>query len=297
MPKCKHLDCSVTSSKRLQSDGYCEKHSLEMADQQYDIKAEVERLKAENASLRSIVKQSAEEIIKLNARVNGMSANINTANYERDALEQYNRLESWRIINAEEDPVEYDGEGNVIDNEDCDALAIKAAGLLGVTLDPKEIQRCHRIGKKRAPKMVKGKLVTPKPRQVIVKLKDYKTRMNIIIKKRNLQDKAKEKDVMKLSGAFLAEDLTPLRSKLLWYCKKQCGGKFESVHTRDGRINAKIAGTDKWVVISSPDDLFTHGINVDIDLMNRDLRKIQILKHVETPTVLSRITSLLSDNC
>ena len=135
--------------------------------------------------------------------------------------------------------------------------------------------------------MVKGVLVTPKPRQVIIKLKDYTTRMNIITKKRNLQDKTKKNDFHKLSGAFLAEDLTPLRNKLLWYCKKQCGGKFQIVRTRDGRINAKITGTDQWVIISSLEDLFTHGINVDIDLINKDLKKIRILKHVETPVILS----------
>ena len=220
MPKCQHPDCPVTSAKRIQDDGYCEKHSLEMANQQSYSKSEFEALKAENATLRSLLKEATGEIVKLSAGLNDVRASINTSNYERDALEQYNRLESYRIIEAEEDPIKYDSDGNIVDEEDCAALAIKSAELLGVTLKRKGIQRCHRIGKRRAPQMVKGVLVTPKPRQVIIKLKDYKTRMNIITKKRNLQDKAKEDNFGKLSGAFLAEDLTPLRNKLLWYCKK-----------------------------------------------------------------------------
>ena len=147
MPKCQHPDCPVTSAKRIQDDGYCEKHSLEMANQQSYSKSEFEALKAENATLRSLLKEATGEIVKLSAGLNDVRASINTSNYERDALEQYNRLESYRIIEAEEDPIKYDSDGNIVDEEDCAALAIKSAELLGVTLKRKGIQRCHRIGK------------------------------------------------------------------------------------------------------------------------------------------------------
>ena len=226
MPKCLHMECSVTSQRRIQSDGYCEKHSVEMANQQFDAKAEIEILKAENATLRNALKEATGEIINLNARLNHQNSNINASNYERDAIEQYGRLESWRMIDVDEKPIEYDADGNIIDDEDCAELAIKAAKLIGVTLDRKGIQRCHRIGRRRSPRMVKGKLSTPKPRQVILKLKDYDKRMEIMMKKRALQEKAAEEKCDELNKAFIVEDLTPLRSKLLWYCKNKCGGKI-----------------------------------------------------------------------
>ena len=101
------MECFVTSQRRIQSDGYCEKHSVEMANQQFDAKAEIEILKAENATLRNALKEATGEIINLNARLNHQNSNINASNYKRDAIEQYGRLESWRMIDVDEKPIEY----------------------------------------------------------------------------------------------------------------------------------------------------------------------------------------------
>ena len=98
--------------------------------------------------------------------------------------------------------------------------------------------------------MCNGKLSIPKPRQIIVTFKDYAQRQEFIIKKRNLQENAKEKGCDKFANAFIAEDLTPLRSKLLWYCKNQCNRKLIKCHTCDGIIHAQIADDEKWITVT-----------------------------------------------
>ena len=72
---------------------------------------------------------------------------------------------------------------------------------------------------------------------------------------------------------------------MLWYTKKQCNGKFKNCHTRDGRIKAQRTDNEDWVTLSNPDDFHRFGVNVDIDIMNKGLRKIQILKDLELPNI------------
>ena len=71
-------------------------------------------------------------------------------------------------------------------------------------------------------------------------------------------------------NAFITEDLTPIRSKLLNYVKNHCKRKFVLCHTYNGRIRIKKSaleqgvltdeskdeGTGNRIVISSPEDLF-----------------------------------------
>ena len=66
-----------------------------------------------------------------------LSSFINTANYERDGLEQYGRKENGRLIEVPEEPIQYGKDNNIIDNEDCTDVVVKAAELIGVTLDRK----------------------------------------------------------------------------------------------------------------------------------------------------------------
>ena len=142
-----------------------------------------------------------------------------------------------------------------------------------------DIQRAHRVGRRKKPSVDKnGKVITPKPRQIIVKLKDYGKRQSIIKNKRNFQENAKKKNVTKFQNSFIVEDLTPLRSKLLWYAKHQCNGKFKNCHTKNGRILAQTSESEKWIDLSTPDHFHKHGVDVDIDIINDGLRKMQILK-------------------
>ena len=139
---------------------------------------------------------------------------------------------------------------------------------LGVELNKNDIQRVHRLGKKRP---------TGKPRQIIVRFASYKKRNEFIRKKSVLKSKAN------LKHQFITEDLTQLRSKLLIYLKETCKDEYVMIHTINGRIRMKKSmrasgeylgpdekdfGTGKWIYISSPDDLFRNGIELDFKKLN-----------------------------
>ena len=73
--------------------------------------------------------------------------------------------------------------------------------------------------------------------------------------------------------------MTILKSRLLNYVKNECDDNFVLCHNRNGKIrikrssrkeeklikeNEKDHGIGNWLVISSPDDLFSHGIDVNL---------------------------------
>ena len=283
MAKCKASRCEVTSLKKLRSDGFCDKHKnlapLPAIESDLTLVQRVADLEAENAAMKTALKAALQAIDNIHAHMNSQGSSINTANYERDALEQYGRRESERLVDVDEEPLKLDTNGNIIDNEDCVQLAIEAAAVLDVTLVKEDIQRAHRVGRRKKPSVDKdGRMFTPKPRQIIVKLKDYGKRQSMIKNKRKFKENAEIKNAKKFKNGFIVEDLTPLRSKLLWYAKHQCNDKFKNCHTKNGQILAQTSESDKWVDLSTPDHFHKHGIDVDIDIINKGLRKMQILK-------------------
>ncbi len=123
-------------------------------------------------------------------------------------------------------------------------------------------------------------------------MKDYGTRQSIITQKKKLQDNAKENNSDRFKKAFTVEDLTQLRSKLLWYAKNRCDGKFLKCHTKEGRILAQKVGNlkpDEWISLSSPDEFHAHGVDIDIDVINNGLKRIKVLK----PFEFERISDML----
>ena len=86
-----------------------------------------------------------------------------------------------------------------------------------------------------------------------------------------------------MKNAFIVEDLTQLRAKLLWYAKRKCDNKFTKCHTINGKILAQKDGnTDrKWINLSTPDHFHAHGVDVDIDIINNGLKKGKVLKCFE----------------
>ena len=85
----------------------------------------------------------------------------------------------------------------------------------------------------------------------------YKKRNELLTNKREL------KNIEGRQHFFVCEDLTPLQYKLLKYMQKSCSDTFTSCYTRNGNIKAKLKTTEKWVTVTSPDDLFKHRIDVD----------------------------------
>lgn len=286
--KCAYDGCNVTSTRRIKENGYCDNHQDEAtADPilQRLIKSESDNaaLKEEVDNLKSVLKTVCGEVITLYKHLNTVSSNVNRSNYQSDEQEQYGRFESWRINELDELPLKRDANGNEKDDEDCKETAILAAELVGVSLKKEDIQRAHRVGKRRKPT---AKNPNPSPRQVIVKLKDSDQRTSIVLNKRKLQENAKKEGVAAFQKAYIAEDLTPFRSKLLWYAKNKCDGKFIKCHTRNGRIKAKLASNpDKkeWITISNPDDFHAHNIDIDIDALNKGMKKFQIMKDFNVP--------------
>jgi len=72
----------------------------------------------------------------------------------------------------------------------------------------------------------------------------------------------KLKNIEGRQHVFVCEDLTPLRYKLLKYMQKSCSDRFTSCYTLNGNIKAKLKTSEKCITVTSPDDLFKHGIEI-----------------------------------
>ena len=150
---------------------------------------------------------------------------------------------------------------------------------LDIELEDWDIQRCHRLGIKPNPRA--------KPRPIIARFVSFKKRNEFLFAKAELKNKANFRD------AFITEDLTQLRYKLLKYVKNNCDNRFVMCHSHNGKIRMKESartddnntncngegkglrkkdkdeGKGNWIVVSSPDDLFNLGIdNIDFKALN-----------------------------
>ena len=296
MPKCKEHGCTVTSARRINQDGYCDKHvrSTPAKKSNDDLESRVTKLETENDSLKQLVRDMHHHIVQLYTGMNDMRKAVNVSNYTNDGLEQYGRRETIRLVDLPEEPAKFDKAGKYIQTEDCKDIAIEAADLLGVSLSRNDIQRAHRIGQRKKPS---DENPFPKHRQVIIRLKDYDNRCKVISKKKDFQANAKAKGKNKYAKSFITEDLCPSRSTLLWYMKKHCNGNFLQCHTIEGKIKAKVkGGNGNWITVSSPDDLFKYYDEIDIDFLNEKLKKYSILKQVKVPNFEPELPELPIDD-
>ena len=111
--------------------------------------------------------------------------------------------------------------------DDGEEVVVELAEKLGINIENYDIQRAHRLGKKRSPRA--------KPRPIIAKFLKYKHRNDILFSKSKLKDCNSDK----FKKAFITEDLTQFRSKLVNYVKNECNGKFVLCHTYIGIIRMK----------------------------------------------------------
>ena len=221
------------------------------------------------SSLQNNLKQASVVIKEQGKTICNLNSQINLLNYRIDAHQQYNRRESWKaeFRNGAADELGGDAEAimmNIVEEINKNAKDKNGENIDPIVMKPKHIQRCHFMGKKR----------------IICKMIPFKIRMQILLNKRvvNSAKTGKFKDV------FICEDLTPLRSRLIWYMKNHCRTKFTKVHTRNGVIRAKKEGKDSaddpWLSLSNPDELFPHlddGDEFNLELFNRDLHGFKIL--------------------
>ena len=104
------------------------------------------------------------------------------------------------------------------DDEVADDLVIEAISTkMNIEISPADLDRTHRIGKKKA-----GQNIYPRP--IIVKLSNYDVRKKVFSNKRNLKG----------SNVSITESLTPKCMEILKKPRIEHG--FTNVWTSDGKI-------------------------------------------------------------
>ncbi|CAG2243329.1 unnamed protein product [Mytilus edulis] len=178
-----------------------------------------------------ITTKQDDRLNKHDVAINKLQAQVRNVLYENDSLNQYSRRENVRISNVPE-----------ADGEDLTNILIEIAGSVGVVIKPDNINAIHRIGPKRE----------GKARQVIARFVHREPRFLLLKNRAELRKNERFKNI------FIAEDLTKLKFKLLFYIKKQTNVK--SAFTKEGRIHCTL-NNDSKVTIDSPDDLFKIGMD------------------------------------
>ena len=244
----------------------------------------------QNENLIEIVKAALAENKELREDTNFLRSQMNCANYHCDSIEQYGRRENGRLHEYPEKEGETEADVIAAVIERANYALSKNEHHKDTKLEPSDFQRAHRIGKK---KDSSDSNSPPKPRKIIFRLKSYKLRQKLMFSKKHLKSHSTFKD------SFFTEDLTPFRSKLLWYVKNHCNGKFVKVHTRDGNITAQLndaqSDNDPWVTIKTPDDLFDHGIDVNLDILNEKYLRFEVHKNIDKTEIYNRFEQLLAD--
>ena len=237
-------------------------------------------------TLKEDLEISNHKVSQLQTENARLKKSTNLLMFKVDALEQYGRRENWRLNGIPE---------NKQKAGDGEEVIIKVAKMLNVDLKSNDLQRAHRLGKKQANN-------PDKPRPIIVRFVSYKKRNEILFAKSKLKTNADYKH------AFITEDLTPLRSKILQYVKKQCNNNFVLCHTYNGKIRMKKSakkegligedekdeGSGPWLSISSPEDFFK--LDIDIDFKKLILKSlINLIVILLMKSVVAMSTDMLVD--
>ena len=246
-------------------------------------------LKKKYEKLVKIAKLAVEETKALQKETNFLRTKLNCVNYHCDAINQYGRKENadWNnVAEREGEETEKQVTKEVIDR--ANYVLSKDERFKGTVVEASDIQRVHRIGKKK----ISTDGTTPKPRKIICRFKSYKLRQKIILAKRHLKSHPTYKD------SFITENLTPFRAKLLWYVKNKCDGKFVKAHTRGGDIKVQLKDAqkddDEWYTIKSPDDLFRFNVNFDFVLFNDNYFQFEVYDIVEPTSTLNQFEELVN---
>ena len=232
----------------------------------------VKSLSKEITGLKACLKEAKKVICDQNNVINNVYKDINTSNYRIDSQRQYNCREAMRVHGITDD-LGSDAEkivqeiAAIIENKTKGTY--KESGEKGdvtINLNPDtDIQRCHFLGKRK--------------KKIICRFVSHKQRMKFLRNKRIINSMTKGK----FKNIFIAEDLTPMRARLIWYINNELKGSFCNVHTLNGTIKMKRHENDKdWLVVNNPDDLFKHlrdGETFDLDLFNEGLHDFEILQH------------------
>lgn len=128
-----------------------------------------------------------------------------------DQGEQYSRRNNLRITGYRE-----------TENENTDDIVLKIAADIGSDIELSDIDRSHRVGRPGVNRT--------KPRDVIVKFTSYRARQILYKKRTALKDSG-------YAGTFLNEDLTKLRSQVLFEARKVVkADRAKGAWSSDGNI-------------------------------------------------------------
>ena len=128
-----------------------------------------------------------------------------------DQGEQYSRRNNLRITGYRE-----------TENENTDDIVLKIAADIGSDIELSDIDRSHRVGRPGVNRT--------KPRDVIVKFTSYRARQKLYKKRTALKDSG-------FAGTFLNEDLTKLRSQVLFEARKVVkADRAKGAWSSDGNI-------------------------------------------------------------
>ena len=181
-------------------------------------------LKSIRDDLRSIVKDAITEVIddklreikddntKLKKDNKALKKRVKKLETAMDDAEQYSRRNCLRISKMTEQ-----------ENEDTDQLVLQVAETVGAAINLSDIDRSHRLGKPG------NRLV----RDIIVRFTSYRARAKLMSKRSNLK-------TSELRGVYVNEDLTRLRSKLLFEARNRVKAKrLLGAWSSDGRVLVK----------------------------------------------------------
>ena len=247
------------------------------------------KLKKKNEKLTSLLKASLTEQESLRKETNFLRTQMKCTNYHCDSINQYGRKENADLIDVEEkdNEKEEDVISAVVDR--ANYVLSQSEKYKDIKVDASDIQRAHRVGKPRTDDENGRK----KPRKIICRFKSYKLRQRIMFSKKNLKKHPQYKD------SFFTENLTPFRSKLLWYLKHKCGGKLVNLHTRDGDIKCQKKDAngidDDWYTIRNPDDAFKLNVDIDLSDFNEKYFKFQVYDLIDATPISNMFTELMQN--
>ena len=272
------LTCMMSRRNRNQeSDGFTvddRKLLNDLLSYAKSIDAKMKKMKDHIKRQDEVILQQNTVISKQNAQINDLIAEINCVNYRADAQQQYGRRESCRGRNVS-------GLGNdafEIMKEVCKLIEDTAPPYKGkkvsINLQPDDIHRCHFMGE-------------DEKKSIICKFTPaaFKKKMTLMLNKKYVN----QVDTGKFKDFFLAEDLTPPRSHLLWYIKSKYSSKYHKVHSRNGVIKMKEkhdnSNDGSWVSVSNPDDLHKLvGDDFNVTEFNKGLWPFKVLSSLPVPT-------------
>ena len=183
------------------------------------------------------LRHDLEEVQHTREEVESLRARVQTQSFELDRLQQYSRRDNIRVYGIDETA-----------DECTNTIIVKLANDMGVEIPEQELSVSHRLGRK-----------TGKPRPIIAKFvrRDTKTKM--------MRSKKELRGMSGYRNVFLNDELTTLRSKLVYELKRD--ETIKSVWTIDGRIMCvqEEGGKDVKIMIESPDDLFKVGWSEEIE--------------------------------